>query len=121
MDAALAHQLPQATVTAVIHAFDGNLRSQRPLPELATAFDLTGFSFEIAGGGLRSVEAGLSLDATSCRTDGVALVGTIDDASFDPDHVLRRLALAMEADGIPFTLRLLDADGVARVTYESDR
>jgi hypothetical protein len=121
MDAALAHQLSKATVTSVIHSFDGNLRSQRPLRELATAFDLTGFSFEIARGALRSIETGLSLDATSSRTDGVALAGTIDDASFDPDDVLRRLALAMEADGIPFTLRLLDADGVARVTYESDR
>jgi|SRR6187399_975663 hypothetical protein len=120
MDAALAHQLPQATVTTVIHSFDGNLKSLRPLPELATAFDLTGFSFEIARGTLRSMEVGLSLDATSSRLEGVALVGAIDDASLDPDEVLRRLALAMEADGIPFTLRLLDADGVARVTYESD-
>ena len=84
-------------------------------------FDLTGFDFEIARGTLRSSEAGLSIDATVTPGDRVALIGRIDDACLDPDDVLHRLALAMEADGIPFTLRLLDDDGVARVTYESDR
>ena len=105
----------------MIHSFDGNLRSQRPLRELATAFDLTGFDFEIARGALRSSEIGLSVDATSSPTEGFLLVGSIDDACLDPDDVLHRFALAMEADGVPFTLRLLDADGVARVTYEPDR
>ncbi len=50
---------------AMIHSFDGKLRSQRPLQELATVFDLTGFDFEIARGALRSSEMGLSVDATS--------------------------------------------------------
>ncbi len=47
----------------------------------------------------------------------VALAGGIDDACLDPEDVLSRLVL----DGIRFTLRLMDAGGVARVTYESDR
>jgi hypothetical protein len=105
----------------MIHAFDGELRSQRPLQDLATTFELTGFDLQIARGALRSGEMGLTVDATSSPSEGVALVGKIDDACLDPDDVLRRLALAMEADGIAFTLRLLNADGVARVTYESDR
>ena len=84
-------------------------------------FDLTGLDFEIASGSLRSSEAGLSIDATVTPHDGIALIGRIDDAHLDPEDVLQRIALAMEADGIPFTLRLLDEDGVARVTYESDR
>ena len=58
-------QLSQATVNAMIHSFDGNLRSQRALQDLATVFDLTGFHFEIARGALRSSEVGLSFDATS--------------------------------------------------------
>ena len=105
----------------MIHSFDGSLRSQRALQDLATVFDLTGFHFEIARGALRSSEVGLSFDATLTPHEGVALIGKIDDACLDPEDVLRRLALAMEADGVPFTLRLLDDDGVARVTYESDR
>ena len=104
----------------MIHPFDGSIAAQRPLPDLATVFDMTGLGFEVARGALRSSEVGLSIDATNTST-GVALTGHIDDACFDPEEVLRRLALAMEADGIRFTLRLLDAGGVARVTYESDR
>jgi hypothetical protein len=106
----------------LIHAFDGNLDSPRPLQELETVFDMTGLAFEIVRGTLQSNEAGLSLQATSVPPSvGVALVGAIDDARLDPEDLLRRLALALEADGVRFTLRLLDADGVARVTYESDR
>ncbi len=105
----------------MIHGFDGNLRSQRPLRELATAFELTGFDLQIARGALQSGEVGLTVEATTSPSEGIALVGKIDDACLDPDAVLRRLALAMEADGVAFTLRLLTADGVARVTYESDR
>lgn len=84
-------------------------------------FDMAGLGFEVVRGALRSNEVGLSVESTSSATEGVALAGRIDDVCFDPEDVLRRLALAMEADGIRFTLRLLDADGVARVTYESDR
>jgi hypothetical protein len=64
--------------------------------------------------------AGLSFDATVAAQSGYDVVGSIDDARFDPEDVLCRLALAMEADGIRFKLELLDAHGVARIKYESD-
>ncbi len=105
----------------MIHSFYGSLRAQRPLHEFATAFELTGFDFQITRSALRSGEAGLTIEATPSPSEGLELAGEIDDACLDPDDVLRRLALAMEADGVAFTLRLLNADGVVRVTYESDR
>jgi hypothetical protein len=108
-------------VTRVIHAFDGTLELRRPLYELATVFEMTGLGVEVVQGGLRSNETGLRVEATSTAAEEMTLLGDVDDARLDPEAVLRRLALAMEADGIRFTLRLLDADGVARVTYESDR
>lgn len=105
-----------------MHAIDGRIVLPHPVRDLATVFDMTGFGFEIVRGALRSTEVGLSVETTlSSATADVALVGHIDDAHLDPEDVLCRLALAMEADGIRFTLRLLDAHGVARVTYEPDR
>lgn len=103
------------------HAIDGRIVLQRPLLDLATVLDMTGLGFEMVRGALRSTEVGLSIETISSAPADVALTGQIDDAYLDAEEVLHRLALAMEADGIQFTLRLLDADGVARVTYESDR
>jgi hypothetical protein len=104
----------------VLHAFEGTLDPRRPLRELATVFDMTGLGFDVVRDALRSNETGLSFDATIASGRGYAVTGSIDDARFDPEDVLWRLAAAMEADGIRFKLELLDADGVARVTYESD-
>jgi hypothetical protein len=105
----------------VMHAFDGTLALRRPLRELATVFEMTGLGVEVVRDTLRSTDAGLRVEATANPPDDIALVGAIDDTRLDPEAVLRRLALAMEADGIRFKLRLLDDDGVARITYESDR
>lgn len=103
------------------HIFEGTLDLRRPLADLATVFDMAGFGIDVAHDMLRSNETGLSFEATAARIGGYDVAGVIDDACFDPDDVLHRLALAMEADGIDFELKLLDADGAARVTYESDR
>lgn len=102
------------------HTFEGTLDLRRPLRDLATVFDMAGFGFDVVRNALKSNEAGLSFEATAARAGGYDVAGVIDDACFDPEDVLQRLALAMEADGIGFELKLLDADGAARVTYESD-
>ena len=105
--------------------FDGRFETARPLNELGTLFDMTGLALEVAHGTVRSNDAAIAIDtcahAQHARATAYSLNGRIDAARHDPEDVLSRLAMAMEADGIRFTLRLLDGGGDARVTYESDR
>ena len=103
------------------HAFDARIELARPLREIATVFDMTGLALQIRADRLHCAEPGIDLSAQSRQADAFEFMGAIDDERLDPNDVLTRLALALEADGLRFRLRLFNADGNARATYESDR
>jgi len=102
------------------HAFDARIELARPLRDVATVFDMTGLALHVRADRLRCDEPGIDVSAQSIHAGVFEFAGAIEDARLDPNDVLTRLALALEADGHRFRLRLFDADGTARVTYESD-
>ena len=103
------------------HAFDARIELARPLRDVATAFDMTGLALQVLADRLQCTEPGIDLSAQSRHAGAFEFAGAIDDERLDPNDVLTRLALALEADGLRFRLRWFDADGHARATYESDR
>jgi len=104
----------------VRHAFDGTLELARSLADLATVFDMTGFSLSASRERVDSSEPGLALESRAVSRGVYAISGSVDDQLLDPHDVLSRLAMALDADGIRFALRLRDARGDVLVTYESD-
>ncbi len=121
MDPSFADELSKAAYVVKRHPFRGSLETARPLADLATVLDMTGLSLGVSRDGIYSNEPGVSLESHRVSANSYGISGDIDDARHDPQDVLSRLTMAMDADGIRFAVSLLDDRGNARVTYESDR
>lgn len=88
-------------------SFDGHIDLDRPLAELVTVFDMAGVEVQIGRDYIRSLEHGFEMHLEG---DGVrrSVRGIIDDALLDPVDLLAHVALALEADGVGFSLTLYD-------------
>jgi hypothetical protein len=91
---------------------DGTIACARPIQDLATVFDMCGLSSE-ASSADRLTVTGQSValyvvrdDAHSCSIRGT-LARDVEQAA----ALATQIALALEADGIAFSLGLYDLDG----------
>jgi hypothetical protein len=102
--------------------FDGSLELARPLTELATVFDMCGLISGLDHGRGQALVAegeGVRLEVTRVTGQRCRISGELDASMGreDASAQLLQIAMALEADGISFELRLKDAQDQPTGTF----
>jgi hypothetical protein len=101
--------------TSVPMKIDGHFAFERPVADLATVFDMCGLTSHAGPGDQLTATGEAAVVRVARVSDSTCTIaGDVSSTPEAADALAAQIALAFEADGIAFTLRLYDSNGAER-------